>query len=84
VSFQIILAPTTALIFLTKQEKKYPKLCVTDPGVVVCHGPEDCNNNGVCDVNNLCRCAPGYGGVDCSIGEFLNLAFFFSSCGCLR
>eukprot|EP00299_Pterocystis_sp_00344_P020055 c9882_g2_i1.p1 GENE.c9882_g2_i1~~c9882_g2_i1.p1 ORF type:complete len:919 (-),score=236.56 c9882_g2_i1:55-2811(-) len=41
-----------------------------DPNVQICHGPEDCNGNGVCDSSNLCRCAPGFGGVDCSI-EFI-------------
>eukprot|EP00298_Acanthocystis_sp_HF-20_P013509 c20386_g1_i1.p1 GENE.c20386_g1_i1~~c20386_g1_i1.p1 ORF type:complete len:947 (-),score=417.33 c20386_g1_i1:84-2924(-) len=40
---------------------------LSDPNIQVCHGPEDCNNHGFCDSNNLCRCAPGWAGIDCSV-----------------
>eukprot|EP00301_Raphidiophrys_heterophryoidea_P000930 c10462_g1_i1.p1 GENE.c10462_g1_i1~~c10462_g1_i1.p1 ORF type:complete len:927 (-),score=180.30 c10462_g1_i1:83-2830(-) len=41
-----------------------------DVQVQICHGPEDCNEHGFCDTNNLCRCAPGWGGLDCTV-EFV-------------
>lgn len=38
-----------------------------DPAMLICHGPEDCNNHGVCDMDGRCRCAPGWNGMDCTI-----------------
>jgi hypothetical protein len=37
--------------------------------------PNFCNRNGKCTDENLCQCADGYGGADCSEGNLLPLLF---------